>query len=57
MEQIPHEIDLYEVKEKMKAEGDINSNPLKVVLIQEIQRYNLLLELVRNQLVNLDKGI
>lgn len=33
------------------------SNPLKVVLLQEIARYNILLSLVRTSLINLDKGI
>lgn len=32
-------------------------NPLRVVLNQEIDRYNKLLVFVRSSLVNLDKGI
>lgn len=32
-------------------------SPLKVVLLQEIQRYNDLLDLIRNQLIDLERGI
>ncbi len=32
-------------------------SPLKVVLLQEIQRYNLLLDIIRNHLIDLEKGI
>lgn len=34
-----------------------DQNPLKIVLVQEISRYNKLLRLVRKNLVDLEKGI
>lgn len=43
-----------EVNEKVKPQ---DQNPLKIVLIQEISRYNKLLKLVRKNLQDLEKGI
>jgi len=53
-EKIPEEIDEREVYERNPLD---ESNPLKVVLVQEIARYNRLLRYVRNSLINLEKGI
>lgn len=47
-------MDLEEVALKIHA-GD--ANPLKVVLMQEISRYNNLLSVVKSSLINLEKGI
>jgi len=55
LEKIPEEINLEEVQEKINPQDE--SNPLKVVLVQEIARYNKLLLFVRMSLINLDKGI
>lgn len=43
-----------DVYEKIKPE---DQNPLKIVLLQEISRYNKLLQLVRKNLVDLERGI
>ncbi len=43
-----------EVYEKVKPQ---DQNPLKIVLIQEISRYNKLLKMVRKNLQDLEKGI
>lgn len=43
-----------EVMEKVKPQ---DQNPLKIVLVQEISRYNKLLNLVRKNLTDLEKGI
>ena len=43
-----------EVFEKVKPQ---DQNPLKIVLVQEISRYNKLLGLVRKNLTDLEKGI
>ena len=53
-EKIPDELDLQEVIDKIRP-GD--QNPLKIVLLQEIARYNKLLKVVKSSLDNLDKGI
>lgn len=55
LEQIPELIDVEEVKRNTSAYDE--GNPLRVVLNQEIDRYNKLLVFVRQSLVNLDKGI
>lgn len=34
-----------------------DSDPLSVVLVQEVQRYNVLLDVIRNSLVKLERGI
>jgi len=47
-------MDLAEVALKIHA-GD--ANPLKIVLMQEISRYNNLLNVIKSSLVNLEKGI
>ncbi|CAD8114464.1 unnamed protein product [Paramecium sonneborni] len=51
---VPQEIDMQETIEKVRP-GD--QNPLKIVLMQEISRYNKLLNTVRTSLINLDKGL
>lgn len=43
-----------EVYDKVKPQ---DQNPLKIVLVQEISRYNRLLSTVRKSLIDLDKGI
>ena len=43
-----------EVYEKVKPQ---DQNPLKIVLIQEISRYDKLLKMVRKNLQDLEKGI
>lgn len=50
---IPESID-YEGTAKILS---IDPSPLNVVLLQEIQRYNALLSLMRQQLLDLEKGI
>ena len=52
-ELIPQEVDITDVKEK----DPYDTSPLKVVLLQELQRYNSLLQVVRRSLVNLALGI
>lgn len=54
LERIDQEFDMEEVIEKVKPE---DQNPLKIVLMQEISRYNRLLSTVRKSLTDLDKGI
>ncbi|KAA0188249.1 Dynein heavy chain axonemal, partial [Fasciolopsis buskii] len=51
--QLPENID-YEGTAKIFAN---DSSPLVVVLLQEIQRYNALIDLIRTQLSDLSKGI
>lgn len=45
---------MQEVYDKVRPQ---DQNPLKIVLIQEITRYNKLLNKVRSSLINVDKGI
>jgi dynein heavy chain, axonemal len=52
-ERLPEFIDLFAVKHKLKGDD----NPLNVVLVQEIQRYNALLRLLAKHLDLLQKGI
>ena len=52
-ENIPEIISVAEVKHKHKKDD----SPLKVVLIQEIQRYNGLLRMLSKQMDELEKGI
>ena len=52
-ENIPRRVSLSEVKHKHKKDD----SPLKVVLLQEIQRYNGLLSMLEKQLDQLEKGI
>ena len=52
-ELIPQEVDITDVKEK----DPYDTSPLKVVLLQELQRYNSLLQVVSRSLVNLARGI
>jgi len=54
MEKIPEQIEMEEVNQRVRAD---DQNPLKVVLLQEIARYNKLMTTVRRSLENLDKGI
>lgn len=53
MELIPAEVDVIEVKEK----DPYDNSPLKVVLLQELQRYNILLQMVNKSLIALSRGI
>ncbi|XP_002739320.1 dynein axonemal heavy chain 2-like [Saccoglossus kowalevskii] len=53
LERIPPNID-YEGTAKILKD---DPSPLNVVLLQEIQRYNFLLEKIRSSLIDLDKGI
>ena len=43
-----------EVFEKVKPQ---DQNPLKIVLLQEVSRYNKLLAVIRKNLINLDLAI
>lgn len=52
-ERLPEFIDLYALKAKLRGDD----NPLNVVLLQEIQRYNVLLRLLAKNLDQLEKGI
>jgi|LauGreDrversion4_2_1035121.scaffolds.fasta_scaffold389204_2 dynein heavy chain len=52
-EGIPNSIDVNALKHKTRADD----SPLTVVLIQEVQRYNILLDKLRTSLDQLDKGI
>ncbi|XP_069805044.1 dynein axonemal heavy chain 2 isoform X1 [Dendropsophus ebraccatus] len=52
-QKIPQEID-YEGTRKMLSD---DPNPLNVVLLQEIQRYNALLSTIRSSLLDLERGI
>lgn len=51
---MPSDIDLEEVIHKINPS---DQNPLKVVLMQEITRHNILLDVVHTSLTNLEKGI
>lgn len=53
LEQLPQKID-YESTAKIFSE---DNSPLKIVLLQEIERYNILLEDIYQSLVALQKGI
>lgn len=52
-EGIPNSIDVNVLKHKTRSDD----SPLTVVLIQEVQRYNILLDKLRTSLEQLDKGI
>jgi dynein heavy chain, axonemal len=54
-DKIPEPISMEEVLNRINPQDE--SNPLKVVVVQEIQRYNVLLVKVKRQLVQLDQGI
>ncbi|CAF1579491.1 unnamed protein product, partial [Adineta steineri] len=53
LEQLPQKID-FQSTVKILSE---DHSPLKVVLLQEIERYNLLLDIIRQSLISLQKGI
>ena len=53
LEQLPNKID-YESTMRIFAE---DNSPLKIVLLQEIERYNILLEDIYQSLIALQKGI
>ncbi|XP_071951094.1 dynein axonemal heavy chain 2-like isoform X2 [Antedon mediterranea] len=53
LEKIPEDID-YEGTAKILKD---DPSPLNVVLLQEIQRYNVLLRAIRSSLIDLEKGI
>jgi dynein heavy chain len=48
LEKLPEEINAEEVAEKINPQDE--SNPLKVVLMQEISRYNKILRFVKSSL-------
>jgi len=50
---VPDKIDVMALKHKLRGDD----NPLNVVLVQEIVRYNVLLKLLVIQLDQLEKGI
>ena len=54
MNQLDEPIDEDDAYEKVKPQ---DQNPLKIVLMQEIARYNRLLKFVRKNLIDLDRGI
>jgi len=54
LEQVDEPFNEEEVSEKVKPE---DQNPLKIVLLQEINRYDKLLKLVKKNLIDLEKGI
>lgn len=54
LNQLDEPFDEEDVYEKVKPQ---DQNPLKIVLIQEINRYNVLLKFVRKNLVDLEQGI
>lgn len=54
MGQLDDPIDEDDAYEKVKPQ---DQNPLKIVLLQEISRYNKLLKFVRKNLVDLERGI
>ncbi len=53
LESLPQKIDL---EGTIKIFSEDNS-PLKIVLMQEIERYNILLDEIKNSLISLQKGI
>uniref|UniRef100_A0A8C8SM12 Dynein axonemal heavy chain 2 n=1 Tax=Pelusios castaneus TaxID=367368 RepID=A0A8C8SM12_9SAUR len=53
LSKIPQELD-YKGTQKVLAD---DPSPLNVVLLQEIQRYNALLQVIRSSLLELEKGI
>lgn len=53
LETLPEKVD-YEGTKKIFAE---DSSPLKIVLLQEIERYNILLDDIKQSLIALQKGI
>lgn len=52
---IPEPLNYEEICQKIRPQED--NNPLKIVLLQEIIRYNKLLSIVRQSLADLSKGI
>ena len=52
-ETIPQPVDVGALKYKLR--NDVN--PLNVVLVQELKRYNILLSTLRHSLEQLEKGI
>lgn len=54
LNQLDMPIDEDEAYEKVKPQ---DQNPLKIVLMQEITRYNKLLKFVRKNLTDLERGI
>jgi len=51
---IPENLDYAEAWDKNRPN---DGNPIKIVLMQEIARYNVLLDKVRNTLIDLEKGL
>ena len=54
LNQVDEPFDEEEVYEKVNPQ---DQNPLKIVLVQEISRYNVLLKFIRKNLVDLEMGI
>ena len=54
MNQLDEPFDEEDVYEKVKPQ---DQNPLKIVLVQEISRYNVLLKVVRKDLLDLQNGL
>ena len=54
LNQLDEPFDEEEVYEKVKPQ---DQNPLKIVLVQEISRYNVLLKFVRKDLLDLQNGL
>jgi dynein heavy chain, axonemal len=54
LEQVDEPFIEEEVYEKVKPE---DQNHLKIMLLQEINRYNKLLKMVKKNLIDLEKGI
>ena len=52
-ENIPTSVDVGAIKYKYRNDD----NPMTVVLVQELQRYNILLNVLRSSLEQLEKGI
>ena len=53
LDSLPTQFDLKEIQNKHSS----SDSPLIVVMIQEIERYNLLLSFVKKSLINLQKGM
>ena len=52
-EKVPQTIDLEATQKLMKGDN----SPLNIVLFQEIERYNILLKMIKSALIDLQKGI
>jgi len=50
---LPEQIDFMELKFKLRSDD----NPLNVVLLQEVERYNVMLAMIAKDLYSLDRGV